>query len=359
MARSKKRAVIIAVVSIPLAYLLLVMPLATVIIYESIFGARYDTPLWLEFSVTDFDGLSVKRSDFESDGETLAGYEYSGRCDNVKGVVVMVHGIGDSGQNILMPFVDYFTDNGYLVFAYDAHGRGESGIGSINGLPQGIIDLDNALKHVKNLDVYRGLPIVLFGHSWGGYSVGNVLALHPDVKAAVIFSGFNESEDMLSYQGEKFGGPTMGFALLYLDAYEKLKFGTEIADLTAVEAMRSSGAGVMLVHGGEDSIVPVEYGYRKIYEAFGSDARFDFIYYEDRDHEYIFCSEESGAYRERLESDYERYIAESGKKDNDKSKTEFMLANFDKMQGFAPDAELMARIVAMYDEYCGMAAQDI
>ena len=125
MARSKKRAVVITAVSIPLAYLLVVMPLATVIIYESIFGARYDTPLWLEFSVTDFDGLSVKRSDFESDGETLAGYEYSGRCDNVKGVVVMVHGIGDSGQNILMPFVDYFTDNGYLVFAYDAHGRGE------------------------------------------------------------------------------------------------------------------------------------------------------------------------------------------------------------------------------------------
>ena len=352
MARSKKRAVIIAAVSIHLAYLLLVMPLATVIIYESIFGARYDTPEWLEFSVTDFDGLSVKRSDFESDGETLAGYEYSGECDSVNGVVVMAHGLGDSGQNMFMPFIDYFTDSGYLVFTYDAHGRGESGIGSAKGLPQGIIDLDNALKHVKSLDAYRGLPIVLFGHSWGGYSVGNVLAFHPDVKAAVIISGFNESEDMLSYQGERFGGPTMGFALLYLDAYEKLKFGGEYTDLTAVEAMRGSDAGIMVIHGGQDDIVPAEYGYDKIYEAFKDDARFEFVFYEDRDHEYIFCSDASGTYRDRLDAEYESYIAESGKKDNGESKTAFMMDNFDKKQGYAPDIELMADIVAMYDGYC-------
>ena len=121
MTKGKKRAIIIAVICIPLAYLLLVMPLATVIIYESIFGARYDTPDWLEFSVTDFDGLSVKRSDFESDGKTLAGFEYSGECDTVKGVVVIAHGIGDSGHNMFMPFIDYFTDNGYCVFTYDAH----------------------------------------------------------------------------------------------------------------------------------------------------------------------------------------------------------------------------------------------
>ena len=354
MARSKKRAVIIAAVSIPLAYLLVIMPLATVIIYESIFGARYDTPPWLEFSVEEFDGLSVKRSDFESDGKTLAGFEYNGECDSVKGVVVLVHGIGDSGHNMFMPVIHRFVDSGYLVFTYDAHGRGESGIGSINGLPQGIIDLDNALKHVKSLDVYSGLPILLFGHSWGGYSVGNVLALHPDVEAAVIVSGFNESEDMLSYQGERFGGPTMGFAMLYLDAYEKLKFGSEYADLTAIDAMQVSDARIMVVHGGQDGIVPAEYGYNSIYDAFCEDGRFDFLFYEDRDHEYIYCSVASGVYRDRLETEYERYIAESGKKDNAKNKTEYMMANFDKKQGFEPDGELMERIIAMYDVCCGM-----
>ena len=39
-----------------------------------------------------------------------------------KGVVVIAHGLGGGGQNTYMDLADYFTSNGYLVFAYDVTG---------------------------------------------------------------------------------------------------------------------------------------------------------------------------------------------------------------------------------------------
>ena len=144
----------------------------------------------------------------------------------------------------------------------------------------------------------------------------------------------------------------MDFAMLYLDAYEKLKFGEKYTDITAVDALADSEAGVMVVHGGQDYTVPAEYGYEKFHSVFADNGRFEFIYYEDRGHEYIFCSEESEEYRKQIECEYERYIEESGKRDTAKNKNEFMTANFDKMKGYEPDAQLMARVLEMYDEYC-------
>ena len=351
MSKSKKRLIIIAV-SVPLAFLLVFMPLSTVIIYEAIFGARHETAEWLEYSIEDFEGLAVERSDFVSDGTTLAGYKYSKNSDTVKGVVVISHGLGGGGHNTYMPFIDCFTENGYYVFAYDARGNDESGGRTVRGLPQGLIDLDSALCHVKTLEEYSQLPIVLFGHSWGGYSVGNVLTFHPDVKAAVIVAGFNESEDMLSYQGGKYAGPTVGFGMLYLDAYEKLKFGKEYADMSATRAMQNCDTGVMIIHGGQDATVPAEYGYDKMYEVFGDNDRFEFVFYEDRGHDNIFYSDESAEYREQLNADYKRYVEENGKKYNAETKAEFMNEHLDKKLCFEPDAELMERILAMYDEYC-------
>ena len=192
-----------------------ISPIATVVAYELIFNKRYETKSYLEYSVEDFEGLVINISRFESDGISLAGYKYSKQHVDIKGVVIVAHGLGGGGHNSYMPFIDYFASNGYYVFAYDARGNDNSD-GSINGLPEGIKSLNSAINHVKNLDEYQGLPITLFGHSWGGYSVGNVLNMHPEIKSAVIIAGFNESEDMLRYQGEKYARDKLGLLIPYL-----------------------------------------------------------------------------------------------------------------------------------------------
>ena len=65
--KNKKKIIIISIISVLLAIPLIILPVATVIIYESIFGERYETVSWLEFSVEDYEGLQMERSDFQSE----------------------------------------------------------------------------------------------------------------------------------------------------------------------------------------------------------------------------------------------------------------------------------------------------
>ena len=349
--KNKKRKVIIAMIAVFVSVPLIIMPVSTVIVYEAIFSARYETLDWMRFSVRDYEGLQMQRSDFESDGVMLAGYKYSKQTEDVKGVVIIAHGMGGGGQNTYMPFADCFTSNGYYVFAYDARGNDNSGGDSVEGLPQGVMDLDSAICHVKRLDEYRGLPIMLFGHSWGGYSVGNVLCLHPDVSAAVIIAGFNESENMLEYQSTQIVGSIARINMPYLELYERIKFGSKYTDISALEGMAQTEAGIMVVHSKNDATVPARYGYDKFYESFGDSDRFKFVLYEDRGHDYLFYSEAAWEYRDRLNADYKSYVEDGGREYCAEVKKEFMDAYLDKEQCFEPDPELMGQIIAMFDEY--------
>lgn len=345
-----KKALIISL-SVLLGIILVVMPVATVVIYESIFSFRFETEEWLRYSVEDFDGLLCERSDFYStDGTRLAGYKYSKDAESVKGVVVVAHGLGGGGHNFYMPFIDVFASNGYKVFAYDAHGNDESDGKSTKGLPQGVIDLDCAISHVKSLDEYAKLPIVLFGHSWGAYSSASVLSFHPDVKAAVIVSGFNESEDLIVHQGRQFVGPLADLTAPYVFLYERLKFGSEYADASALSGISDSEAQIIVVHSEDDTDVPIGYGYERLYSELKGSERVEFVKYEDRGHSYVFCSEDAQDYRDELNDDYTAYVESHGGKYNAEIKQEFMSAYLDKTKCFEPDPELMSLILQTYDE---------
>ncbi len=349
--RNKRKIIIVTAAAIVLAVPLIILPVTSIAVYESIFGTRYETVSWMAFSPEDYEGLQVERSDFPSGNVTLAGYQYSKAAEKIKGVVVIAHGLGGGGHNTYMPFVDYFTSNGYDVFAYDARGNDNSG-GEVEGIPQGLIDLDNAIRHVESLAEYRDLPLVLFGHSWGGYAVGNVLNMHPEVRAAVIVAGFNRSGDLLEYQGRQMAGNAVGVLLPYLNLYERIKFGGEYTSVSALSGMESTEAGIMVVHSKDDTTVPTRYGYDTFYKAFGDSDRFTFVLYEDKGHDYLFYSEDAWAYRERLNADYRRYVEGHGREYSAETKEEFMNGYLDKKRCFAPDPVLMEEILRMYDAYC-------
>ena len=352
-AKGKAKPIIISVICVILSVPLIILPVTTVIVYESIFGERYETASWLEFSVEDYEGLQMERSDFQSEDVTLAGYKYSKANQEIKGVVIIAHGLGGGGHNTYMPFIDYFTSNGYYVFAYDARGNDNSGGDAVDGLPQGIICLDNALHHVVAIEEYQDLPVTLFGHSWGGYSVGNVLNMHPDIKAAVIIAGFNESEDLLEYQGQQMAGTGVHILMPYLKLYERIKFGKEFTAVSAIQGLEKTNAGIMVVHSKDDATVPTKYGYDKFYEAFGNSDRFEFVLYEDKGHDYLFYSEAAWAYREQLNADYKSYVEDNGREYSAETKEEFMNGYLDKKQCFEPDPILMKQILNMFDTYCG------
>ena len=100
--KNKKKIILISIISVLLAIPLTILPLTTIIVYESIFGERYETVSWLEFSVEDYEGLQMERSDFRSEDVTLADYksyvEDNGREYNAETKEEFMNGYLDKKQ---------------------------------------------------------------------------------------------------------------------------------------------------------------------------------------------------------------------------------------------------------------------
>ena len=328
------------------AVLILIKPIS-MSIYNDNFGKRFTTSEPWAWSIGDFDGLTREKYTFPSDkGQILTGYKYFRNAEAPKGMVVIAHGFGGGGHRSYMNIADYFAGNGYWVFAYDATGNDESEGDAVGGLPQGIIDLDYALRFVKS--EFPNLPIVLWGHSWGGYSVGSVTKLHPDVKAAVIVSGFNESLDMLETEGRNIVGNIIDFVLPIFVKHEKKTFG-EYSSMSILESLEATNMPVMFIHSEDDGMIPIEISFDRYFEKFSGNDRFSFVRYKERGHNYIFCSENRRKYVEEYNVGADAYKESMGGQLTEEQAAAYIEEYFDKHKGYELDAELMAQMLELYN----------
>lgn len=351
MAKIRKKKLIIILASISLALLLIILVIAPCIagiaLYESVFSTRFETRAELLFRVEDFEGLKAEKHVFASDkGQKLTGYRYYMQ-EETQGLVVLAHGFGGGGHNNYMDVCAYFAKNGLDVFAYDATANDESEGKSVGGLEQGVIDLNYALTYLSGLERYRNIPMALFGHSWGGYSVGAVLNYHPEVKAVVSVAGFNRASDLVRAQGEMYIGGYVHLAMPYVELHERTRFG-KYASATAVDGMKNSSAAVMILQSKDDETVPVRYGYNVYYKEFANDARFRFKLYDDKGHNNILYSNEGREYLQTLSEEAAR--ANEGK-ENREAFWEYIETHLDR-ERYANmlDEELFSEILAFYRE---------
>lgn len=120
-----------------------------------------------EFTLqSDYDNLALSCAEYTAEGVTQT---------NAKGVVQIVHGMCEYKERY-EGFIDYLTQNGYIVFAHDHRGHGGSVTANENlgyfGDKKGeaIVD-DAALVTDEIRRLYPGLSVTLFGHSMGSLVV--------------------------------------------------------------------------------------------------------------------------------------------------------------------------------------------
>ena len=356
----RKKSRIIAII---IAIILLVMVIGngvlTIVIYNQNFNVRGDSYEPLMLYVEDFEGLSRTQYEFTSDrGQKIAGYLYESdklnKSDAPKGVIVMAHGFGGGGHNSYMDCANYFAQNGYYVFAYDATGCDESEGEGVGGFPQGVIDLNYAISFVEELDKTKGLDVSLFGHSWGGYCVSCIPKYHPEVKAIIECSGFNSSVEEFEAQGKEQAGSYIYTMLPYVKLYERIKYG-EYAKCNALDGLASTDARVMVVQSQNDEVVPISIGYEKYFEKYNGDDRFKFVEYTDKGHNHIFndttyLDEFNKDFEEWLETlDYD-YNLQENKDRFIEDKAEFIHENLDREKWtHSLDEELFGQFLAFYD----------
>ncbi len=274
----------------------------SVSIYNENFNKRFESYEPLRLYVEDFEGLKRTGYQFASDkGQLLTGYLYTA-VEDPKGLIVIAHGFGGGGHNSYMDVANYFAQNGYAVFAYDATGNDESEGDGVGGIPQGVVDLDAALTFAEK--EFPGLPIGLFGHSWGGYSVCNVLRYDHDIKAVISCSGFNKSSDLFEAEGKKQAGAGIYLLLPFVKLHEMIKYG-KAAMGTAMDGFEKSDAGILILHSSDDDVVPIEYGFDIFYEKYKEDPRFSFILLEKNGHNYVYNDQE---YVKKLDEDLDKWL---------------------------------------------------
>ncbi len=305
----------------------------SVMVYDENFNRRFESYEPLMLYVDDFEGLQRTRYEFASDkGQKLTGYLY-GVGEGQRGIIVLAHGLGGGGHNSYMDCADYFARHGYFVFAYDVTGNDESEGEGVGGLPQGVIDLDYAITFVEESGNFPNLPIALFGHSWGGYSVCSVLTYHPEVKAVIACSGFNSSSGMFEAEGKKQAGDGIYLMLPFVKLHERIKYG-DYASNTAMDGFSESDASVMIVHSSDDDVVPAEYGYDIYYEKYKEDDRFHFMLLEDGGHNCF----NAGIYKDEFNAEFDRwretldydYNAVENRERFAQEKADYIRANLDR-----------------------------
>lgn len=208
----------------------------------------------------NFDNLNARPIDFKSDkGQTLNGFLYSNaKVDVYKALIVFSHGMG-AGHLAYTTEINYFTQKGYLVLAYDNTGTCTSEGAKLNGFAQGIIDLKHALKFVKSREDLKDMPILLVGHSWGAYSVCNVPAITKDIeiKGIIAFSPFNSMNKLIRDIAKTKTKVDLSILSPFFDLVNLIRFG-KTGILRTCDTINSNSIPTLVMHGGNDMQVTVK-----------------------------------------------------------------------------------------------------
>lgn len=171
--------------------------------------------------------------------------------NGTRGLIVLAHGMGTSIAYHL-PEVQHFVREGYKVFAFAYSGYGESD-GRFYGFPQAVSDLKCAVEYIDD----GSLPLILIGHSMGGYAVCTVpQCLTQPVSAVIAYAPFYA--DGAAIQEMTRGMPRYGWLLRALIVPLQLVLFRKGYGLNGVDGLRSAEAPALVLQGCNDVEVTCE-----------------------------------------------------------------------------------------------------
>lgn len=261
---------------ITLAIIVIILFVISLLIYNSVFGKRVEKVPGLKYyDVSEFPGVNKTPYSFVSKDHKINGFIYELENNEPKGIVIVVHGAG-GGHDSYMHEICYFAKLGYKVFAYDNTGTMLSEGDKLRGFEQSLLDLRECILDIQSSLEYAGLKIILYGHSWGAFTVSSV-SNYDDVKVdgIVSLSAFNhpliELTRMLTEQIGKFF--YVLFPFLWIISFAK--FG-KVALFTSLKGYQKCNCPVLIVHGTLDKMVPIS-DFRKFREKLKENKNIEFI----------------------------------------------------------------------------------
>ena len=353
---SKRKKVLLIVIPVLLLLIIIAAFVTTFILMKQEFSRgeypdrRFSTSYWYD---PDYIGdYSRENVQFQSGENTLQGYIYGMENETPDALIVFAHGIGSGHESYINQLI-WFVDHNYRVFTYDATGSCTSeGDGTV-GLVQSALDLDKALTYAESDDRLNGLPVLLLGHSWGGYAAASELHFDHDITATCSMSGYSDPNEMLGLGAEQIVGTFFFFFFTPCAwSYNLLTFGKN-ARLNAVDALNGTDTPALIVHGDHDTYV--DYNRVSILskqaQITNPNVRFLTVEGEFATHNDLLTAEEAYNYKQEWNESHkaqnEELMQQYGGKIPDDVRAE-IIAQADKSILNAVNEDLMEEINAFY-----------
>ena len=221
--------------------------------YKDNFIQRFDKDEGIPYySADNFPGLICKENIFNNSlGIEIHYFFYYYENYKQDKIVIFCPGIGP-GHTAYLAEIDYFCKAGYRVLTLDYTGCGASKgetLLSINEPTKDVIELLNELHFNEE--------IVIIGHSLGAYTSLNVINLLPDIKRAVIISGF------VSLTDELLGFMTLRLLTIGPKRFEK-KVNKEYARINNWKYLKTTTDKLLFIHSTDDRLVNFKHNTGKV-----------------------------------------------------------------------------------------------
>jgi dipeptidyl aminopeptidase/acylaminoacyl peptidase len=179
--------------------------------------------------------------------------------------IILVHGI-DANRSAVLPEAKILAEAGYHLLMLDlrAHGQSEGSLATYG--------YREALDVQAAVDYLAGLPeieqIGALGTSFGGAAVARAAAIDPRLQAVVIESSYSSLTEAVTDAFEQ-RSIFPGWSAPLLITLAERQAGIKISQVDSARDLATlQPRAVMIIHGSEDTLFPVEHAHR-MYAAAG------------------------------------------------------------------------------------------
>ncbi len=217
-------------------------------------------PRLLPTPMTTIAAGQIERIEFPSrDGTTTLRGAFL-KQQSPQGTVIVCHGVGANHADIKDIHLALF-ESGFQVLTFDFRGHGNSDGHTITyGLNErlDVLGAYDACLARADVDPDR---IFALGVSMGGASLAMALPEMLGVKAAVLDSAFASLTSMVEHQFRFVPASARPVPTQVARVFGWLEIGADIDSLTPANMLKTLDLPVLIIHGDEDQIVPVEHAH--------------------------------------------------------------------------------------------------
>lgn len=169
--------------------------------------------------------------------------------------LAILHGWGGNAETML-PLAAPLHRSGYALLFFDARGHGRSDPDTFSSMPRFSEDMEHALSWLKCQPGVDPGRVGVVGHSVGAAAALLVATRRDDLAAVVSIAAFAHPETVMRRLLAAWRVPYVPFGW-YILHYVQRTIGHRFDDIAPINTIRRIRCPVLLVHGTEDTTVPV------------------------------------------------------------------------------------------------------